>query len=415
MAECDFPPIPVDGRLYCNATYDGVQCWNHTLAGTTAIGACPEGHPASAFFDNPTGFSFRKCEINGLWWNNNNNGTHEFAKTNYLPCLTTDALGTLRKDNRIKLILHVYISGYAVSVFLLVVALIIFGIFKQLHCSRVTIHSNLFLSYILSNSCWIVFYAEMSLSNFQYDDRPTWCYVLHGFTQYTTLCNYAWMLSEGIFLHFCLVHVFSDRKRLVICCCIVGWVFPAIVICIYCTIRIITGEGENERCWTEKTWTFWIILIPVILSLLINLIFLINILRILLSKLRSVTRRDNDQYKKTGRAILILVPLLGLHYILMPLNNDSFTYKITVAILTSYQGAAVAVLFCFLNGQVSQLIRRKLGLSNRCAGSPRSTERTFFRSSIQRSSLSRKEEFALTDNAGPNCEFLPHSPDKSDN
>lgn len=43
------------GRLYCNATYDGVQCWNHTLAGTTAIGACPEGHPASAFFDNPTG------------------------------------------------------------------------------------------------------------------------------------------------------------------------------------------------------------------------------------------------------------------------------------------------------------------------------------------------------------------------
>lgn len=42
------------GELYCNATFD-VQCWNFTLAGTTARGACPENHQFSILFDDPEG------------------------------------------------------------------------------------------------------------------------------------------------------------------------------------------------------------------------------------------------------------------------------------------------------------------------------------------------------------------------
>lgn len=42
-------------KLYCNATFDGARCWNHTLAGNTAIGACPESHPYYYLFNNPKG------------------------------------------------------------------------------------------------------------------------------------------------------------------------------------------------------------------------------------------------------------------------------------------------------------------------------------------------------------------------
>ncbi|XP_062578864.1 calcitonin gene-related peptide type 1 receptor-like [Saccostrea cucullata] len=308
---------------------------------------------------------------------------------------------------RIKLVMYVYMSGYAVSIFLLIIALVIFGLFKQLHCSRVTIHSNLFISYILSGSMWIVFYSEMSLSNVSIESRPTWCYVLHAFTQYTTLCNYAWMLSEGIFLHFCLVHVFSEKKKLLITCCVVGWVAPIFFTAVYCVVRIIDGEKENHGCWLEIQWSFWILLVPIIISLLLNLIFLINILRIILSKIRSFNQRDSNQFRKTVRAIFILVPLLGLQYILMPLNNDSFIYKITVAVVTSYQGAVIAVLFCFLNGKVINLIKRKIRTKQWHTGSQRLPQRSSLRSSSRKSNSSKKEEYELNDNKGSRAAFLP--------
>uniref|UniRef100_K1QXJ3 G-protein coupled receptors family 2 profile 1 domain-containing protein n=1 Tax=Magallana gigas TaxID=29159 RepID=K1QXJ3_MAGGI len=55
MEMCDFEPYPADGRIYCNATFDGVQCWNYSVAGSLTIGACPQNHPSSILFDNPAG------------------------------------------------------------------------------------------------------------------------------------------------------------------------------------------------------------------------------------------------------------------------------------------------------------------------------------------------------------------------
>lgn len=63
-----FPYIPYIndsthlGELYCNATFDGVQCWNYTLAGTTAFGACPESHPFYYMFNDPKGEQNRLIE-----------------------------------------------------------------------------------------------------------------------------------------------------------------------------------------------------------------------------------------------------------------------------------------------------------------------------------------------------------------
>nr|XP_022309486.1 calcitonin gene-related peptide type 1 receptor-like [Crassostrea virginica]XP_022309487.1 calcitonin gene-related peptide type 1 receptor-like [Crassostrea virginica]XP_022309488.1 calcitonin gene-related peptide type 1 receptor-like [Crassostrea virginica]XP_022309489.1 calcitonin gene-related peptide type 1 receptor-like [Crassostrea virginica] len=200
---------------------------------------------------------------------------------------------------------------------------------------------------------------------------PAWCYVLHSLALYTTLSNYAWMLGEGIFLHFSLTNVFSERKRLLTVCCVIGWVVPAVIILMYCVIRISIGEDESDRCWLNPHPLNWIVFIPIMISLLLNLIFLINIVRILFSKMRSVNQRNFEQYKKTVRAVLILIPLLGLQYILMPLKIDSFLYQIVTAIITSYQGALTAVLFCFLNGEVVLLIKRKT-----CHWCSRSTRET---------------------------------------
>lgn len=352
MKDCNFFSYPTDGELYCNATYDGVQCWNYTLAGTIAFGACPENHPFYEIFDDPEGYSYRKCETNGQWWNNSKSGTHEFYKSDYRHCVSPNTIkqfssGSLHWPR----ITYIFISGYALSILLLVIALIIFGKFRQLWCKRVFIHSNLFSSYILNGFAWIAVYTIPTV-------YPRFTNALLYVGLYTLSCCYGWMLAEGIFLHFCVANAFSNKKTLVIVGCIVGWVFPAISTGTY--VGLVEKEGLNINDLTKYMEYLWIILVPVILSQLLNIMFLINIIRILRSKIQRGDNRNYSRYKKIVRAILILIPLLGLQNLTMAVNYKSVYYRYFAAVMRSYQGAVVAVLFCFVNREVLRVVNNRI-------------------------------------------------------
>lgn len=69
-------------------------------------------------------------------------------------------------------------------------------------------------------------------------------------------------------------------------------------------------------------------------------------------------------YRKAAKALLVLIPLLGVTYILViwtPSHKTArvvFTYlQIT---LLSTQGFTVAVLYCFMNGEVRKAVRHHL-------------------------------------------------------
>lgn len=53
-----------------------------------------------------------------------------------------------------------------------------------------------------------------------------------------------------------------------------------------------------------------------------NLFFLLNIVRVLITKLRVTHRTESNAYMKAVRATLILVPLMGAHFILVPLQPE---------------------------------------------------------------------------------------------
>lgn len=50
----------------------------------------------------------------------------------------------------------------------------------------------------------------------------------------------------------------------------------------------------------------------------VNLFFLLNIVRVLITKLKVTHQAESNLYMKAVRATLILVPLLGIEFVLIP-------------------------------------------------------------------------------------------------
>ena len=190
-----------------------------------------------------------------------------------------------------------------------------------------------------------------------------WCRILHIITIYFTLSTYLWMLCEGAYLHLLLVAPFMDENCRVLCLTILGWTAPVFFIIPYMIYR---QQNENFHCWMDMGDSNWFIAIPVIIVIILNIIFLYNVIHILRGKL-SISTGDSTSHDniKQARAILFLIPILGINFMLLPIrpSDDSpleYFYDILSTISSSFQGVFVSTLLCFTNSQVIGEVKKQL-------------------------------------------------------
>ncbi|XP_045169201.2 calcitonin receptor-like isoform X2 [Mercenaria mercenaria] len=334
---------------YCGRNVDmWGGCWPDTPAGSMAVINCP----AIPAFDTNK-HAYRQCTENGTWFNNRTAG---IRRVDYSECLLKDK--DIVDDTKY---IYIFIGGFSLSLVMLIISLAIFFRFKQLRCERITIHKNLFISYVLTGTAWILYYILVALDGDVLLHNPVWCRILHVLCQYFTVCNFLWMFCEGLYINTIMVYAFSSGKKLILSCYVIGWGVPLLLTGIYAGIRNNTFH-QTVDCWIGESDLQWIMFGPVVFSIVVNAIFLINIVRLLVTKLRQMP--EADQTKKATRATLILVPLLGLQYLLLPIRPPPDSkleeiYHILVAILISSQGAFVSLMYCFLNGEVISVMRRK--------------------------------------------------------
>lgn len=377
-------PWPENGTAFCPRVFDGWSCWNDTPAGQVAFTSCPE---YIIGFD-PNRQAHRDCLSNGSWFHHPDTNV---PWSNYTSCIDSDDLEIRQLVNSI------YMSGYFISVIALIISMIIFVWFKSLRCTRITIHKNLFLSFIINNLAWITWQFLIDKKYEIFMRNSLGCQILHVLLQYFLVCNYFWMFCEGLYLHTILVKTFVNEKGIMKWLYIIGWVSPAKLTIIYALSRSQDPE-EIILCWLNDSHFTFILVIPVCVSIVVNLFFLINILRVLITKLRSVNSPDVNQKKKAVRATLILIPLLGLHFLVMPFRPEQkspgeLVYQIIAAVVTSFQGLCVACLFCFCNSEVISLITKRW--SQRRGGDRR---RSYSVAATSVSYVSRNSSKLISDN-----------------
>ncbi|XP_077512266.1 calcitonin gene-related peptide type 1 receptor-like [Amblyomma americanum] len=355
-----------DNRSMCYRTWDGWTCWKDTPPGQTAYASCPRF---------VAGFSaLRKaekvCTLNGTWFRHPVSGN---VWSNYTACVDE---GDLQFRNFVNLL---YVIGYTLSSAALLFSLFIFCYFRSLRCRRITVHKNLFLSFIINNLCWIVWYNHVISNPDVIERNPIWCRALHVVTQYFLLCNYLWMFCEGFYLHTLLVVAFIAEEKILTSLLLIGWGFPILPTVAYAVVRGLDTEA-SDMCWVEHdVWYTYILSVTVGLSIMFSFAFLVNIVRVLVTKLRVLNSPDNQRSRKAVRATIILLPLLGLHYVLTPFRPQCgggilLVYEVISAIFTSLQGLCVAILFCFIHDEVVAALRQTYSKRLRF----RTTYRTFY-------------------------------------
>ncbi|XP_064648361.1 corticotropin-releasing factor receptor 2-like isoform X2 [Lineus longissimus] len=360
-------PQPTGGGLHCSAAWDTFICWPSTPANTTLYRPCPPNFG----FNSSEPLAWRACNESGKWvkddWTNYTVCLHYAIKHMGLDVEDTKITGVISPEEEYKLnlqrtIANTYFYMCIVSLIFLLITMFLFCYFKSLQCTRVTIHKNLVLSFILRFLVILIITGPLiSGSTFKLGVYPWLCRTIISSEYYLLLANVFWMFVEGFFLHNRVAIAFFNSENSAVFY-VIGWVIPAAFVIPWFVINVFK---ESSLCWTGATSKHWnlLLILPVGIALGINLLLLINIVRIIVTKLRASNTMETAQIRKAVRATVVLFPLLGITnmaFFFDPGEDPTLKkiYRITYAVMQPSQGILVSFVYCFLNGEVQTAIKR---------------------------------------------------------
>ncbi|XP_054713724.1 corticotropin-releasing factor receptor 2-like [Uloborus diversus] len=342
---------------YCRPTWDSFYCWPSTAGGTTVARLCSE-----IFANFDVGFegskddaeAYRICSSDGQWlWGN---------WTNYTQCMD------LLPNNDDMAVGHKTVSWILficsfISLITLILTLAIFCYFKSLQCSRLRVHRNLVVSLIIHSVLLMIIPSTVLFRTSlpPYTNIEWLCKLLMCVKMYAAMASINWMFVEGLLLHSRItVSVFKQDAPFKLYY-LIGWGLPLLFVSSW---AFIMSRELHTPCWKGygKSSYVWILTGPMITALLVNSVFMVNIVRILITKLNRSSSIEKRQITKAVKATALLFPLLGLTHLMFCINpkDDAMfeeAYMITNAVLQSSQGFFVGLLYCFMNSEVQTVLR----------------------------------------------------------
>ncbi|XP_037004133.2 vasoactive intestinal polypeptide receptor 1 isoform X2 [Artibeus jamaicensis] len=340
----------------CSKMWDNVTCWPATPQGQVAVLACPFTSNTSLQGRNVS----RSCTEKG--WADLEPGPY------HVVCALDDKEWSLDEQQQVLFYSSIqtgYTIGHSLSLASLLIATAILSLFRKLHCTRNYIHLHLFMSFILRAVSVLV--KDLTLfDSSPLDDcpvAPVACKAVVVLFQYCVMANYFWLLVEGLYLYTLLAVSFFSERKYFWGYILIGWGVPSIFTVAWTVTKI---HFEDNGCWDtiDSSFLWWILKAPILTSILVNFIMFILIIRILVQKLQppDVRKSEKSPYSRLAKSTLLLIPLFGVHYTMFAFFPDNYKAEVKLVfelVVGSFQGFVVAVLYCFLNGEVQAELRRK--------------------------------------------------------
>ncbi|XP_030647002.1 vasoactive intestinal polypeptide receptor 1 [Chanos chanos] len=338
----------------CPTEWDEIRCWHRAEVGQVVNVSCSD---VSQLFAKNNGVIYRNCTKDG--WS-------DLYPSYEDACEFAEDVESEAPTAYYSMFRQVYTAGYATSLISLISAICVFTVLRKFHCTRNYIHINLFTSFILRASA--VFIKDAVLFG---DETLDHCFMSSvscksavAFFQFSILANYFWLLVEGMYLQTLLALTFVSQKKYFWWYILIGWGVPTAILIIWVLTR---NFCDNRGCWddTDVGFIWWIIKGPITLSLLVNFIIFVNVIRILVQKLKSpgVGGNDSGHFMRLAKSTLFLIPLFGMHYMVFAVLPETTGENVRLYIelgLGSFQGFVVALLYCFLNGEVQAELKKRL-------------------------------------------------------
>ncbi|XP_075767620.1 vasoactive intestinal polypeptide receptor 1-like [Pelodiscus sinensis] len=347
----------------CLTEWDGISCWPAASPGQSRAVPCPE---FLQMFKRSEALIHRNCTESG--WSR---PSPPYSQACELDGSNKDTEPSSNKDTEAKgayfaTVKVLYTCGYSASLAALLLAISIFCCFRKLHCTRNSIHTHFFASFVLRVAAVFikdsVFFADASIDHCTMSTVN--CKAAMAFVQYAVLANFYWLLVEGMYLQTLLLFTFTSDKRYFWWYTLIGWGVPVLVVSLWVFARL---QYDNHGCWDDYASLYWwLIKAPILFAIFTNFLIFLNVIRMLVQKIRSpdAGKSYKQQYMRLAKSTLLLIPLFGVHYLVFALFPEHIGVMPRLyfeLVLGSYQGFLVALLYCFLNGEVQAEIQRNWG------------------------------------------------------
>ncbi|XP_052808093.1 adhesion G protein-coupled receptor L3-like [Mya arenaria] len=244
------------------------------------------------------------------------------------------------------------IIGISVSILCLVVTVIThLVLWRRLRSDRTILLMNLCISMILS---YTVFLAGVDRT-----ESKAFCTVVAALLQYFYLVVFCLMLAEGVEIAYTVLFVFATRSR-VRYFVVTAWALPLVIVGISLGITRTHGYGNSSFCWLSiKGGVVWAFVGPALFIILVNIVALFIIITKML-RMKAMTRKPlNAKIMTSVRSLCVLVPLLGITWILgiFYINKDTSFMQYLFVICNSLQGFSIFLFHVVFNHQIKQAIQ----------------------------------------------------------
>ncbi|XP_022110547.1 uncharacterized protein LOC110990059 [Acanthaster planci] len=247
--------------------------------------------------------------------------------------------------------------GLGLSLACLVVALVtLAALLRSLkNTDSAVIHLNLVIALTVADFFFLVGASDTG--------NKVWCKTVAGILHYTYTVTFMWMLMEGIYLYIRVVHILHQPSRTTLkYFFLAAWGLPIVIVSATVLARP-ESYGSDQACWLDTAnGAIWAFAGPVLVIIGVNIVFL-AVVMVRFVSVKSIAKQSKwKQTRKTTRAAVILLPLLGISWLfgLLSVDKNTLIFMYLFVIFNSLQGVFIFVFHCLTNDDVISTIRIKL-------------------------------------------------------